>query len=125
MQPIHIITPHTPWGTNKTKDQELRERQDQEELIARLIYEARFREEASDSATGASPSVAAGVPLSVVLAGINPQTTTETTTPPPPTSTSSSTTVPPPMEVVVEHTESVITKSKVSPLKKGKKTMWE
>jgi PKD repeat protein len=36
---IHIITPSTPWGSKKTKDQELRERQDEEALIARLMCE--------------------------------------------------------------------------------------
>lgn len=37
----YIITPSTPWGNKKTKEQELRERQDEENLIARLMFEAR------------------------------------------------------------------------------------
>lgn len=43
---IHIITPSTPWGNKKTKEQELRERQDEEELIARLMYEQRMAQQA-------------------------------------------------------------------------------
>lgn len=41
----YIITPSTPWGNKKTKDQELRERQDEEELIARLMFEAKVAEQ--------------------------------------------------------------------------------
>lgn len=45
---FYIITPNTPWGNKKTKDQELRERQDQEELFARLMYEQTQREQFDD-----------------------------------------------------------------------------
>lgn len=41
----YIITPSTPWGNKKTKDQELRERQDEENLIARLMFEAKMAEQ--------------------------------------------------------------------------------
>lgn len=43
---IHIITPTTPWGNKKTKEQELREKQDEEALIARLMYEQRLAQTA-------------------------------------------------------------------------------
>lgn len=45
MEPFHIITPTTPWGNKKTKDQELRERQDEEALFAKLMYEAKMAEQ--------------------------------------------------------------------------------
>lgn len=39
---FHIIMPITPWGNKKTKEQELREKQDEEALIAKLMYEQRI-----------------------------------------------------------------------------------
>lgn len=44
MKQFHIITPNTPWGSKKTKEQELREQQDQEALFAKLMYEAKMAE---------------------------------------------------------------------------------
>jgi hypothetical protein len=44
MKQFHIITPSTPWGSKKTKEQELREQQDQEALFAKLMYEAKMAE---------------------------------------------------------------------------------
>jgi hypothetical protein len=50
MQAFHIITPITAWGNKKTKDQELRERQDEEALFARLMYEAAQAHTAEENA---------------------------------------------------------------------------
>ncbi len=47
---FHIITPSTPWGNKKTKEQELRERQDEENLLARLFYEQRMAQMAENQA---------------------------------------------------------------------------
>jgi hypothetical protein len=37
---FHIISPVSPWGNKKTAAQQLREQQDAEELLAKLIFEA-------------------------------------------------------------------------------------
>jgi PKD repeat protein len=53
---FYIITPHSPWSNKKTKQQELRERQDEEALLARLMCEAQQQQ---NSANGESAAVGA------------------------------------------------------------------
>ena len=48
MYAFHIITPYSHWSNKKTKQQELRERQDEEALLAKLMCEAQQQQNSTN-----------------------------------------------------------------------------